>query len=95
MTLYFAELDENVEPGDRVFDIEVQGEMVREKMDIVRETGGCMLETSIQIPAVRISDNVLRISLKAQKGSRKALLNGIHVAQNPQQYMSADLYSPK
>ena len=95
VTLYFAELDENVEPGDRVFDIEVQGEMVREKMDIVRETGGCMLETSIQIPAVRISDNVLRISLKAQKGSRKALLNGIHVAQNPQQYMSADLYSPK
>jgi outer membrane protein assembly factor BamB len=81
VTLYFAELDSNVNPGDRVFDVAVQGKTIREKLDIVRETGGCMLETSITIPSVSIRDNVLRISLKPQKGSRKALLNGIHIEQ--------------
>ncbi|MFH1965954.1 MAG: malectin domain-containing carbohydrate-binding protein, partial [Acidobacteriota bacterium] len=79
VTLYFAELDDKIGQGDRVFDVAVQGKTVRENLDIVRETGGSMLETSIRVPSVTIRDNVLRISLKPHKGSRKAILSGIHI----------------
>ena len=79
VTLYFAELDDKIGQGDRVFDVAVQGKTVRENLDIVRETGGSMLETSIRVPSVTVRDNVLRISLKPHKGSRKAILNGIHI----------------
>ena len=79
VTLYFSELDETIRPGDRVFDVALQGETVRKSLDIVRESGQAMKELSIRVPRVNIRDSVLRLSLKPHKGSRKALLNGIHI----------------
>jgi hypothetical protein len=38
--LHFAELDERVGPGDRVFDVSLQGETVLEALDVVAEAGG-------------------------------------------------------
>ncbi len=79
ITLYFAELDDTVRPGERVFDVAVQGILIRDNLDIVRESGGIMREVSVRVPKVNIRDSVLRISLKPQTGSRKAILNGIHI----------------
>jgi len=38
--LYFAEPEDELKPGQRVFDIQIQGEKVLENFDIVREAGG-------------------------------------------------------
>ncbi len=38
--LHFAELDERVGPGERVFDVALQGETVLEALDVVAEAGG-------------------------------------------------------
>ena len=81
--LYFSELDTGIRPGDRVFDVVVQGKTVRENLDIARETGGAMKGTSIEVSAVKVKDGVLRISLKPQPGSRKALLSGIRIERVP------------
>jgi len=83
VTLYFSELDEKVSPGDRVFDVAVQGKTVRKNLDIVLETGGCMKETSVSVPAIKIDNKVLRISLTPVSGSKKALLSGIHIEKIP------------
>ena len=79
VTLYFAELDDKVSPGERIFDVSVQGNLVRNNLDIVRETGEAMTEIAVRVPMVNVRDSVLRISLKPHTGSRKAILNGIHV----------------
>ena len=83
VTLYFSELDEKTRPGERIFDVAVQGETIRKNLDIVDETGSCMKEIIIKAPSVKIKDKVLRISLTPLPGSKKPLLNGIHIERIP------------
>jgi len=79
VNLFFSELDSKVVPGDRVFDVEVQGKTIRSRMDIAGEAGGWMKELSVTVPSVEVKDGVLRIALKPLPGSKEAIINGIRI----------------
>ncbi|MGH7127997.1 MAG: malectin domain-containing carbohydrate-binding protein, partial [Planctomycetaceae bacterium] len=59
LRLYFNEPDDTVKPGDRVFDVKVQGETVIEGLDILKESGGRHVVLVKEIPAVAVTDNVV------------------------------------
>ena len=73
--LYFAEpLD--LEPGERVFDVGLQGKSVLEKFDVAREAGGRMKSLVKEFKSVRVNGE-LKISFTARQG--RPLLSGIEV----------------
>jgi hypothetical protein len=59
--LYFAEVQE-VEPGQRVFDVSIQGQKVLSGFDIARSAGGPRRATVQEFRGVKVDDE-LRISL--------------------------------
>jgi hypothetical protein len=73
--LHFAEL-ENVKPGERVFDIKLQGDVVAEGLDVVRESGR---QTSLvkTFEGVLVHDK-LTIEL-TPRGGAPAILSGVDV----------------
>ncbi len=64
--LYFTEPDE-LKPGQRVFNVQLQGETVSENLDIVAATGGRFRPLVKAFRGVEI-EQVLHIGLKAQDG---------------------------
>jgi len=56
--LYFAEPDE-INPGQRVFDISIQGQEVLENFDIVRETGGPNRPIVKEFNGILVKDNLV------------------------------------
>lgn len=73
--LYFIEPD-NLAPGNRVFDIAVQGKIVLNDLDITREIKGSMKSLVKEFKAVRI-DGSLRIEFTPNKG--QPVLSGVEV----------------
>ena len=71
--LYFAEI-EDIQPGDRVFDVSLQGKRVLEDFDVIGETGSRRRSLTKTFPDVTI-DRKLRIGLKSQ-GKLPPLLCG-------------------
>jgi hypothetical protein len=74
--LHFAEPDD-LKPGDRVFDVTVQGRRVLDDFDIVRETGGPRKAVVKEVHGVRVNDE-LRLSFRPT-GTRPAILCGVEV----------------
>ena len=72
--LVFAEPD-NLKPGDRVFDVTVQGRKVLDDFDVVKAAGKPRRVVVKEFRGVRVDDE-LRVSFK-QTGSRGALLCGV------------------
>ena len=66
--LHFSEPDQ-VEPGQRVFDIQIQGKTVAKEFDAVREAGGLNRALVRSFPHVLI-DESLRIELIPAPGSK-------------------------
>jgi len=62
--LYFADFD-NEQAGKRAFDIKLQGQVVLDDFDIVREAGGSCKAIVRQFRGIAVSDN-LEIELVAQ-----------------------------
>ena len=56
--LYIAEPDE-INPGQRVFDISIQGQEVLENFDIVRETGGPNRPIVKEFNGILVKDNLV------------------------------------
>ncbi len=75
--LYFAELEDN-NPGDRVFDILVNGKKTEEHFDIVKEAGKTNKEVIKSYYQVK-TGNTIKIDLIPVKGN--TLVSGIEIIQ--------------
>ncbi len=62
--LYFADFD-NKQAGKRIFDVKLQGQVVLDDFDIVREAAGSCKAVVLQFRGIAVSDN-LKIELVAQ-----------------------------
>ncbi len=79
--LAFAD-SENDRPGRRVFDIKLQGKLVQENFDIVRETGGRDRAVFKQFDGVEVVDNlVVKLVPKTDKPTAEQLpiLHGVEI----------------
>ncbi len=76
--LHFAELNEAVEPGQRVFDIRVNGQTVREAFDIVAETEGGFRAT-VQEFTVSLSDRLMVELRKSADSELGPMINGLEL----------------
>lgn len=79
--LYFAEPDA-IEPGARVFDVSVQGALVLDDFDIVRDAGGPMRTLTREFPGVRVRD-ALTLTFEPKSGCRfpEPVLCGVEAIQ--------------
>lgn len=78
--LYFAEPDE-IAVGHRVFDIEIQGQKVLEKMDIIQETGVPFRGVVKEFKGIPVAKD-LAVHLRPSPGSPlKPVLSGIEMLQ--------------
>ena len=77
--LHFAE-PRDLEPGERVFDVFVQGNKVLERFDIVKATGGRWKAVAVELNGIEVKTD-LRIELKPSRPglSRGPLLCGIEL----------------
>jgi len=66
--LYFAELDTDAKPGDRVFTVSLQGKKVLENFDIVGETGWANQSVMKEFTGVQVAD-VLAVELTPLAGA--------------------------
>ncbi len=73
--LYFVEPDHS-QPGQRVFDVVVQGKTVAKDLDIAAASGGAMKALVREIGPIAVQGE-LQIALKAKRG--RTLLSGIEV----------------
>ena len=73
--LHFAEL-EGLEPGERVFDVSIQGKRVLKSFDIAGETGGAMRGTVKEFGGIT-TDGTLDLSFSNEIG--EACLSGVQV----------------
>ncbi|MBV9951951.1 MAG: hypothetical protein JO291_08370 [Acidimicrobiia bacterium] len=64
--LYFAELDDTVQKGGRVFDVLVEGQLVDDNLDVVARTGG-VRRALVRTYAVAVTGGAVDIQLRWQK----------------------------
>ncbi len=80
--LHFAELDEEVGPGERVFDVSLQGKTVLKDFDVVAEAGGHRRALVKEFRGVEASRN-LEFTFTTQAGkktqSSAPILNGLEI----------------
>lgn len=75
VNLHFAE-PENLQPGERVFDVFLQGKLVAESLDIAKESGGLLRPLVKRLDHIKVADSIL-IELKSIKG--KTVIAGVEV----------------
>ncbi|CAN5778207.1 hypothetical protein BH23PLA1_BH23PLA1_28100 [soil metagenome] len=75
--LHFLEPDE-VEPGQRVFDVALQGEQRESGLDVVQTTGGRLRPLVREYPNILVSD-MLRIDLRETADGQPPVLSGIEI----------------
>ena len=76
--LVFAE-PENLEPGQRVFDVEIQGQKVLKGFDIVREAGGSRRSVVKEFFGFVAEDSLTVRLLPATGSTRPTILSGMEV----------------
>ncbi|MBI5775087.1 MAG: PQQ-binding-like beta-propeller repeat protein [Verrucomicrobia bacterium] len=79
--LYFTAL-ENDQPGQRVFDIQLQGRTVKKGFDLVAQAGGAMKAFMAEFHGIPVSENLVVELVPAQAGADAAhqpLVSGIEV----------------
>ncbi len=75
--LYFAEL-EDIKPGERSFDIKIQGEKVCENFDIVKKAGTLNKEVVVSYECIK-AGKTMKIDLVPETGN--TLISGIELSQ--------------
>ncbi len=77
--LHFCELDEDVEAGERVFDVIVGGETVIEGFDIVEEAGGALRSVVKEVRA-EVEGGSLTVCLESAGGAeRYPVISGLEL----------------
>jgi hypothetical protein len=79
--LHFAEVDERVKPGQRVFSVGLQGKQVLRDFDVVRTAGGPLVAVVREFRGIEIEE-VLQVSLTANRRSKAAVLCGVEIEQS-------------
>ncbi|MEZ6117906.1 MAG: malectin domain-containing carbohydrate-binding protein [Pirellulaceae bacterium] len=74
--LTFAELDADVRPGQRIFSVAINGQVVEEDLDVVAAAGGTRLGIVREYADVQLDDE-LRIRFIPKRG--QPICNGIEV----------------
>jgi outer membrane protein assembly factor BamB len=77
MLLHFAELDE-VAPGERVFDVRVQGKTLIEGLDIVKEAGGPLKPLTREVSDISGS-TLLEVEFVPHEGSLPPVISGLEL----------------
>ena len=80
--LHFAELLRENRPGDRVFDVKLQGQVVAEELDIVREAGAPLRALVRELTGIEASERLtLELVPKAKtvNGRSAPLLSGLEL----------------
>jgi beta-galactosidase len=77
LTLHFTELDD-VEPGERVFDVRAQGRILFEGIDIVKEAGGALRPLVKQRSGISGTE-YLDLEFVPHKGSLPPVLSGLEL----------------
>jgi hypothetical protein len=80
--LHFAELDETVKPGDRVFDVAIQGKTVLRGLDVLAEAGGlrqALVREVSGITAKRSLDLVFTPHADTLTRSNAPMLSGLDI----------------
>lgn len=75
--LYFAEPDD-LNPGERLFDISLQGKPVLENFDIVKEAGGANKSLIKEFKGVKITDE-LKVVFESRTKGKPPILCGLEV----------------
>ena len=78
--LYFVELEE-IQSGDRIFDVSLQGETVLDGFDVINESGGRQKSLIKTFSEVTI-DRKIRIGLKS-RGKLPPVLSGFEAKREP------------
>jgi outer membrane protein assembly factor BamB len=76
VTLHFAELQSATKPGERVFDVKLQGKTVAAALDVVQAAGGAQRALTREVRRVRVEDNLV-VELNPIKG--EPILSAIEV----------------
>ena len=76
VTLHFAELKIDAKPGERVFDVKLQGDVVKADLDVVQEAGGTERALTHEFRHVKVSGNLV-VELVPKKG--EPILAGIEL----------------
>ena len=77
--LFFAEPDD-LQAGDRVFHVELQGQRVFSSLDVVKDAGGRNRGMVKEFPGIDVGDAlVIRFKLDPQTRIQAALLSGVEV----------------
>ena len=76
VTLHFSELQTDTKPGERVFDVKLQGETVAAGLDVVQAAGGSERALTREFNRVEVADNLV-VELVPQRG--EPILSAIEV----------------
>ncbi len=78
--LHFAELEEEVQSGQRVFDVRIDGQTVLNNFDIVAETGGSLRGTVKEFDAETSSGSINVELTKTADSELDPMLSGIEIS---------------
>ena len=76
VVLHLAELDD-VKPGDRVFDVKLQGKVVATELDVAHEAGGRLTALTKEFHGIRAAGTMTLEVVK--RGDLPPILNGLEV----------------
>jgi hypothetical protein len=76
--IHFAEVDEDVQPGRRVFSVSLQDKEVLRDFDVLRAAGGPWTAIAREFHGIQAED-VLHVVLKPGSRSRPAVLCGVEI----------------
>jgi hypothetical protein len=76
--LIFTEPDD-LEPGERVFDVEVQGETVLEDVDIIREAGRSLRMVSKEVGEVEVTNDLTIRLVPRSDQQHEPVLSGVEI----------------
>jgi len=80
--LHFAELDETVQPGERLFDVKIQGKTVLKSLDVVKSAGSADRGIVRSIAGVKVSDDLVLELVphsKSTDGKHLPILNAVEI----------------
>ena len=77
VNLYFAELEDK-KPGERIFNIAIQNKNVKDKFDIVAETGKCDCEVVKSFSGIKAGEKI-KIDLVPVRGN--TIISGVEIIQ--------------
>lgn len=75
--LYFRE-PRSLEPGQRVFSIEIQGDRVADNCDVMRESGGANISLTKSFKDI-LSGKSLTVELTPTNGSKPPIISGVEI----------------